>query len=40
VLEHVMAEYLEARPELTYGAAGVVYELSGSLTAIAGDPQH
>src|SRR5690349_13498573 len=35
VLEHVMAEYLAARPELTYAAAGVVYELSGSLTAIA-----
>jgi PAS domain S-box-containing protein len=39
VLQHVMAEYLEARPELRYGAGGVVYELAASLAAVTGEPQ-
>jgi PAS domain S-box-containing protein len=37
VLEHVMAEYLDARPELHYGATGLVYEVAGLLEAVTSD---
>jgi len=37
VLEHVMAEYVDTRCELTYAPDGVVYELAGSLEAVAGE---
>jgi hypothetical protein len=37
VLEHVMAEYLDARPELMYGSSGLVYVLAGQLEAVIGE---
>jgi PAS domain S-box-containing protein len=37
VLEQVMAEYFEAPPQVDFAPAGVSYEISGSLDAIAPD---
>jgi PAS domain S-box-containing protein len=37
VLEHIMAEYVDTRCELTYAPDGVIYELAGSLEAVTGD---
>ena len=37
VLEHIMAEYVDRRCELTYAPDGVIYDLAGSLEAVTGD---
>jgi PAS domain S-box-containing protein len=37
VLEHIMAEYVDTRRELTYAPDGVVYDLAGSLEAVTGE---